>query len=145
VLGASGNFQRVITDISYYKKLAPPVILALNEHTQLCWGDVPFNQLSLVGGSKGMRGYYLGYYRDDYLTYFQAEARIHLFWRFGLDAFGAVGLLGNSKVFPESNSPIFAEGLGLRYNYDFRQHVNLRFDVGYGSGVEFYLTIQEGF
>ncbi|HXB11660.1 MAG TPA: BamA/TamA family outer membrane protein [Bacteroidia bacterium] len=145
LLGASGNFQRVITDVSYYTKLAKPLILALNEHTQLCWGDVPFNQLSLVGGSKGMRGYYLGYYRDDYLTYFQAEARLHLFWRIGLDAFGEVGLLGNNKVFPESNSPIFAEGLGLRYNYDYRQHVNVRLDVGYGTSIEFYLTIQEGF
>jgi outer membrane protein assembly factor BamA len=143
--GASSNYSKVITDVSYYRRLSNPIVLALNEHTQFTWGDVPFNQLALVGGSKQMRGYYTGYYRDDILTYFQAEARIHLIGRFGFDAFGSVGLLGNYNIFPESNSPIFAEGIGLRYDYEKKEHVNLRLDVGYGTTVEFYLTILEGF
>jgi outer membrane protein assembly factor BamA len=143
--GATANYGKIITDVSYYHKLGKPLVLALNEHTQLTWGNVPFNQMALVGGSKFERGYYLGYYRDDVLTYFQAETRIHLFWRLGFDAFGSVGLLGNYNTFPEANSPIFAEGIGLRYNYDVRQHVNVRLDVGYGHSIEFYFEIQEAF
>ncbi len=144
-IGASCNYGKIITDVSFYHQLAKPFILALNEHTQLTWGNVPFDQMALVGGSKFERGYYIGYYRDDVLTYFQAEARIHMFWRLGFDAFGSIGLLGNYSVFPESNSPIFAEGIGLRYNCDIRQHVNLRLDVGYGQDIEFYFEIQEAF
>ena len=143
--GANYTYSKVLTDVSYYTKLARPLVLALNEHTQFTWGNVPFDQMALVGGSKQMRGYYLGYYRDDVLTYFQAEARMHVIGRFGLNVFGSVGLLGNYNTFPESNSPIFAEGLGIRYNYDVRQHVNVRLDVGYGHSVELYLTIQEAF
>lgn len=147
IFGANYDYDKVITDFNFYTKVAKPVVLAFNEHTQFCWGNVPFDQLSMVGGSRPMqlRGYYYGYYRDDILTYLQAEARIHLFWRFGFDVFGSVGLLGNYNVFPESNSPFFAEGVGLRYNYDVKQHVNIRLDAGYGDGVEFYLTIQEAF
>ncbi len=144
ILGASSNFGRVITDINYYHQLCDPVVLAVNEHTQLSWGNVPFNQLALVGGTKQMRGYYTGYYRDDAFTYLQAEARIHLIGRVSLAAFGSAGLLGNYTVFPEMN-PIFAEGLGLRYNYATHTHVNVRLDIAYGTSVEFYLTIQEAF
>jgi len=144
-IGASCTYSKVMTDISYYLKPAKPLVLALNEHTQFTLGNVPFNQMALVGGSRQMRGYYLGYYRDDVLTYFQAEARMHIIGRFGLNVFGSVGLLGNYNTFPESNSPIFAEGIGIRYNYDVRQHVNVRLDVGYGNSVELYLTIQEAF
>lgn len=144
-LGATSTYGKIIADISWYKKISKPVVLAFNEHTQLTWGDIPFNQMALVGGRFAMRGFYTGYYRDNDLTLLQAEARIHLFGRFGFDAFGAVALLGNPNVFPESNSPIFAEGLGLRYNYDVRQHVNVRLDVGYGHSPELYLTIQEAF
>jgi outer membrane protein assembly factor BamA len=144
-IGATSNYSKIMTDISWYHKLAKPLVLAINEHTQLTWGNVPFNQLALVGGTKQMRGYYVGYYRDDIFTFLQAEARIHLKGRFGLDAWGSVGYFGNYNIFPEAPGSIFAEGVGVRYNYEKKRHINLRLDVGYGHTPEFYLTIQEAF
>ena len=108
-------------------------------------GNVPFTQMALVGGSKQMRGYYTGYYRDDNLTYLQAEFRVHLIGRFAAVAFGSAGLLGNWHTFPEYPVPICAVGIGLRYNYNVKHHINVRGDVGYGRTVEYYFTIQEAF
>ncbi|HWY98674.1 MAG TPA: BamA/TamA family outer membrane protein, partial [Bacteroidia bacterium] len=117
-LGSTYSFNKIVSDISWYKSLSQRTVLAINEHTQLTWGNIPFNQLALVGGTKQIRGYYAGYYRDDDLTFLQAELRMHLKGRFAVVAFGSASLLGNAHVFPESPAPIFAEGIGLRYNYN---------------------------
>lgn len=143
--GSNFSYDKVATTVSWYHQLAKPVVLALNQCNQFAWGNVPFDQMSLIGGTKQIRGYYMGYYRDDALSYLQAEARIHLIGRLGFAAFGTLAYYGNYNTFPETPSPVFAEGVGLRYNYVKKQHINLRFDVGYGVTFEYYLTIQEAF
>ncbi len=144
-LGSTYSFNKIVNDISWYKSLSQRMVLAVNEHTQITWGNIPFNQLALVGGTKQIRGYYAGYYRDDDLTFLQAELRMHLKGRFAIVAFGSAALLGNAHVFPETPAPIMAEGIGLRYNYNVKHHINVRGDIGYGNTVEYYLTIQEAF
>ena len=47
--------------------------------------------------------------------------------------------------FPNHQALFAAEGVGLRYNYNVKHHINLRGDVGYGKSVEYYFTIQEAF
>lgn len=144
-MGSTLNFERVVTDVSWYHELARPVVLALTQHNQFDWGDAPFNQLAQVGGTKQIRGYYMGYYRDDALSYVQGETRINLIGRVGFVAFGTMAFYGNYHTFPETPSPVFAEGIGLRYNYEKKEHINVRLDIGYGNTVEYYLTIQEAF
>ncbi|HTB07345.1 MAG TPA: BamA/TamA family outer membrane protein [Bacteroidia bacterium] len=144
-LGSTFTYNKIQSDISCYNTLSDRLVLGLNEHTQLTWGDVPFNQLALVGGTKQIRGYYTGYYRDDDLTFLQAEFRYHLKGRVSLVAFGSAALLGNAQVFPEKPVPICAEGVGIRYNYNVKRHINVRGDIGYGTTVEYYLTVQEAF
>lgn len=144
-LGATYSYQKFTGSIAWYKSLSAGTILALNEFTQIMSGTIPFNQMALVGGTKQIRGYYAGYYRDDDLTYAQAELRVHLIGRFGAVAFASEALFGNAHVFPESPGFIPAEGVGLRYNYNVKHHINLRGDVGYGKSVEYYFTIQEAF
>lgn len=144
-LGSSMGFTRVLTDVSWYHRLSDPLVLAITQHNHFSWGDVPFDQLALIGGTRQIRGYYMGYYRDDDLSYLQAETRLHLIGRIGFDAFATMAFFGNSNTFPESPSPVFAEGVGLRYNYEKKEHINLRFDVGYGASIEYYLTIEEAF
>ncbi len=143
--GANFSYNKVVTDISWYHQLADPVVLAVTQHNQFTWGDVPFNQLALVGGTRQIRGYYMGYYRDDVLSYLQAETRVHLIGRFGFDAFGTTAFLGNYHTFPETPKPIYAGGVGIRYNYIRSRHINVRADIGFGVTSEYYLTIQEAF
>ena len=144
-LGATQKYGKAITDVSWYHSLTKSTILALTQHNQVSWGDVPFNQLALIGGTRQIRGYYMGYYRDNVLSYFQGEARVHLFDRVGGVVFGTISAYGNFHTFPENPVPIFAEGVGLRYNYVKKQHINLRADIAFGVSPEYYLTIQESF
>lgn len=144
-LGSNFLYDKITTTASWYHRLAAPVVLALNQCNQFTWGNVPFDQMGLLGGTKQIRGYYMGYYRDDILTYLQAEARVHLIGRVSAVAFGTMAFYGNYNLFPETPAPVFAEGIGLRYNYERKEHINVRFDVGYGVTVEYYLTIEEAF
>lgn len=144
-LGSTYSFNKIQADVSWYKRLSGRMVLATNEHTQITWGNVPFTQLALVGGSRQMRGYYTGYYRDDDLTLLQTEVRFHLKGRVSLVAFGSAALMGNTHVFPEYPVPICAEGVGVRYNYNVKRHINVRGDIGYGNSIEYYLTVMEAF
>lgn len=143
--GSTYSFDKVVTDASWYHQICNPVVLALTQHNQFTWGDVPFNQMALVGGTRQIRGYYMGYYRDDILSYLQAETRVHVIGRFGFDAFGTMAFLGNYHTFPETPHPIYASGIGIRYNYIRSRHINVRADIGFGVTSEYYLTIQEAF
>jgi outer membrane protein assembly factor BamA len=143
--GSTNTFNKLTTEFSWYKQLSPSFILAMNQRNQFTYGDVPFNQLALIGGSKQMRGYYYGYYRDKFMTMLQAESRIHIHGHWGVAVFAASALIGNPTIFPDANGPIFAEGVGLRYNANTKQHINIRGDIGYGKSVEYYLSVEEAF
>jgi len=145
LFGSTALFKKITTDFSWYKKITPTVILAINQRNQFTYGNAPFDQLALIGGSRQMRGYYYGYYRDKFMTLLQAEARIHLYGVWGLAVFGASALIGHPGVFPESPGLILAEGAGLRYNANKRQHINVRGDIGYGRSLEYYLSVEEAF
>lgn len=145
VFGSNFTYDKVVTTTSWYHQISAPVVLALNQYNQFTWGNVPFDQMALLGGTKQIRGYYMGYYRDDILNFLQAEARVHLIGRVSGVAFGTMAFFGNYNTYPETPNPVFAEGVGLRYNYEKKEHINVRFDVGYGVTVEYYLTIEEAF
>jgi outer membrane protein assembly factor BamA len=145
IFGSTLNFQKITTDFSWYKKISRSFILAVNQRNQFTFGDVPFDQMGLVGGSKQMRGYYYGYYRDKFLTLLQAEARVHIHGPWGFAVFGASALIGHPGMFPDAPGLILAEGVGLRYNANRKQHINIRGDVGYGNTVEYYLSVEEAF
>jgi outer membrane protein assembly factor BamA len=91
--GSAFNFHYVTFDSRLYRPLGKQV-LALQLAGNFTTGDVPFNQLALIGGETIMRGYYLGRYRDRSYLATQAEYRWLPFpfsRRFGGVVFGAVG------------------------------------------------------
>jgi hypothetical protein len=108
--------------------------------------EVPFNQLSLLGGDKLMRGYYRGRYRDKVLYAAQVEYRWQFYKRFGMVVFGGLG-----DVSPEFTSFDFSEvkpsyGLGLRYMILPKRRVNIRLDFGFGKQTQgIYINITEAF
>jgi hypothetical protein len=62
-------------DSRYFIPTTKNQVLALQVVGQFSQGEVPFNQLSLMGGETIMRGYYLGRYRDKNYVAAQAEYR----------------------------------------------------------------------
>lgn len=129
-------------DGRYFIPTSKNQVLAFQVVGQFSIGQVPFNQLSLMGGETIMRGYYLGRYRDKNYLAAQAEYRFLPFGfskRLGGAVFGAVGAVSGS--FPTDNYK-WSAGAGLRYLLFPKKDIFTRIDVGVnpdGYGVYFYI------
>ncbi len=129
-------------DGRYFHAVRKNQVLALQVVGQFSSGDVPFNQLSLMGGEMIMRGHYLGKYRDKQYVAAQAEYRFLPFGfskRLGGAVFASVGAVSSS--FPTQNYKI-AGGAGLRYLLFPKKDIFTRIDVGFekeGYGIYFFI------
>lgn len=145
-LGGNVRFDRYTADVSSYHPLSKHAILALNYFVSFTSGIAPFNAMSLLGGTKRMRGYYEGRFRDQNAALVQSEVRFDIFRRLGGAVFGAVGILGDAESILRPNDPKAAYGAGLRFTINRRDHLNIRADYGFGrQSSGFYLTIGEAF
>lgn len=145
-LGSDFNFSKLYLDASTYIRTFGQQTLAFNLYTEFTAGDPPFNQLSLMGSRRRMRGYYEGRYRDQHYITFQGEYRMPLFWRLGIVLFGGYGAVAND--FAEFSEPVWRHtvGAGLRVMIDKKERINIRVDAGFGQNTSaYYFTIGEAF
>ena len=108
-------------------------------------GDAPFFLLSTFGGSKDLRGYPSGRYRDRMMYAVQSEYR----WQFN-DRWVFTGFAGFGEVadtfgdFGDDFLP--AAGVGARFVLSKKHRVGLALDVATGKdGTEFYFGVGEAF
>lgn len=147
-LGSTYGFNTFTVDLRKYISVFSNHVLAFQSLLKVQGGDVPFLHLARMGGQYTMRGYYDGRFRDKNLLVFQADYRVPLFWRFGVVAFAGAG-----KVAPKFNrltkdlgDMITSYGFGIRFLFDRKENIWLRFDVAFGEGVSgFYFSIFEAF
>jgi len=144
-LGSDYEYTAWTADLRGYVPIGPHVIagqallLAVD-------GTAPFDRLPQLGGDWLIRGYYEGRYRDDVLAALQAEARIHV-WR----RFGAVLFLGAGQVAPRLGGLEFgafhpSAGLGVRYQLSKQQKLNIRVDFAVADGsTGLYFNLGEAF
>lgn len=78
-------------------------------------GDVPFEEMGMVGGEIIMRGYFEGRYRDKNSIQAQMEYRRLISGRFAAVAFGAVGNVMPRLRDLKTDSTKWTLGAGLRY------------------------------
>lgn len=148
VFGADRNFVRLYLDVANYFSLSKRLVVATNYVASAVMGDdIPFSQLSAMGGAKKMRGVYENFFRDKNTLLTQAELRWEV-WKFiGLTGFGSLGFMGNDQDLLRLGKPKYTYGLGLRLTAQKKNHLNIRLDYGmspYGPG-NFYATIGEAF
>jgi hypothetical protein len=124
-------------------------VLAWQVKGQFMNGDVPFQQMALLGGEKLMRGYYLGRFRDNNVIAAQAEYRILPFRfskRLGAAVFASAGAVAPSVGEFHFRNVQVAGGLGLRYLLFPKKDIYLRFDVGFTrEGMNLYVANGEAF
>lgn len=126
-------------------------VLAVQAIGQFNSGDVPFNQLALMGGEMMMRGYYLGRYRDRNIIAAQAEFRMlplpfHFTKRWGVAAFISAGTVFNNWDNLQLNHLVVAGGGGIRFLLFPKKDIYTRADVAFtreGPGV--YIFVGESF
>lgn len=145
-LGSKSDFWRSELDVRYFIDLCKENVLAFNGLLTFSDGEVPFEKLSLLGGSQICRGIFEGRYRDKNLYSGQVEYRFPIYWRFAGAAFCAVGdVAPKISEFDITNMKL-AYGLGLRFIALKKEHVAIRLDVANSvQGLEFYLNIKEAF
>ena len=144
--GSTNNLSTLFLDNRAFFKTAKKNVLGLQMIGQFSQGEVPFNQLSMIGGEMIMRGYYLGKYRDNNLLAFQAEHRWLPFpfsKRLGGAAFAGVASVSSSLNF---NKAFWTAGGGLRYLIFPKRDIFTRLDFGINpDGFGVYLFIGEAF
>lgn len=147
-LGSDFNFSRISLDATTYYTNKYNHTLATNLFTSFNFGDVPFNEMALIGGTKRMRGFFEGRYRDNHVWMLQSEYRFPPFWwRLGAVAFGSIGSVAADIPDFFSNQIHYSGGLGLRILLSKREKINIRIDYGInekGQGFP-YLTVTEAF
>ena len=144
--GSQFNYRRLSADAAHYWSLGKKGVFALNAVGVFSFGDVPFHQMPVIGGTKRLRGYFEGKYRDNHLVLVQGEYRQPLFWRLGAVAFAGLGMVGQDFEALAIQNTRHHFGAGLRLMLDKAQKINIRADYGWGyRSSGFYLTFGEAF
>lgn len=144
--GGRFDYYSLDADVRKFLAVSKNMVVALQALAQLKAGDVPFLQLSYLGGSNIMRGYYSGRYRDKNLIAAQAEIRRQLNRKWGVVLFGGLGEVMSSTNHFSVRGLHTSFGGGFRRRISKTEKVNLRMDVGFVNGKsDFYVNITEAF
>jgi outer membrane protein assembly factor BamA len=146
VIASRYNFAKFTLDLRKFFPLWYSHVLALQVYYTFVEGEAPFEMLPMVGGKSLLRGYFEGRYRDNNMMIYQAEYRMHLFWRIGLVVFGGAGEVAHTMKDFGDNYWRYSAGSGLRYVISKQEKLYLRFDVAWSPQmVGFYATVLEAF
>ncbi len=146
------EYQLITLDNRLFKKVGDNDVLAAQVYGEFNFGgEVPFNQLSYMGGESLMRGYFKGRYRDRNQIAAQVEYRF-LPLKLGFtDRLGATIFTGIGEVFNQwdelqLNNVKWSAGAGARFLIFQQKDVYLRFDYAFTrDDSNFYISIGEAF
>lgn len=146
-LGSEYVYSRYLIDAATYRRITKTSILAVNAIADINVGEPPFFLMAAMGGTKRMRGFYEGRFRDKQLVLLQTEWRQKIWKRFGAVAFVGAGIVSDKLNHFGIANTRFTYGAGIRFTLDKKELINIRLDYGRGSlnSSGFYLTIGEAF
>lgn len=143
-LGTDRYFSSINFSGRTYHSVWENGLIAFDLNAEFNYGDTPWTLLSRIGGSRQMRGYYIGQYRDRSQLNTQLELRQKVYRRHGM-----VAWVGAGNAFAKLPKFEWAHTLptyGLGYRWEFKSRVNVRLDYGFGKGQSgFYFNIYEAF
>ena len=149
--GSTFNFTSILSDTRFFKPIGKNNVLATQLLGQFNFGNVPFNQLALLGGESMMRGYYYGRYRDNHQVAAQVEYRfLPLPFNF-TNRIGAAVFAGTASVFNQVDKLglsnfVASGGAGLRFLLFPKKDIWIRTDLAFTEeGPGFYIFIGESF
>lgn len=148
---SSFGFNTVILDTRIHRPVGKHNVWATQLFGQFNGGDVPFNQLALMGGESLMRGYYTGRYRDKNQIAAQTEFRflplpLGFSKRIGLAVFGSVATVADKPRNINLKNLVWAGGAGLRFLIFQKKDIYTRIDFAFTSEkTGFYVLVGEAF
>lgn len=146
VLGSTFSFFVLNGLYQHHWPIKKKQSLNLQTKLRLSYGEVPFLDLSVVGGDDMLRGYPKYRYRDNHFMGTQLEYRFPLFWRLGMVAFAGVGDVFKAVSDVRMSTLKYSVGSGLRVAVNPAERLNIRFDYAVGKeGGYFYFSVAESF
>lgn len=141
------DFGIIRTDARIYRQIGRENVWASKLEYQQILGSAPFREMAMMGGSKGMRGYFLGRYREQSLFELHTEYRFAI-WKMVRGAvFTGIGQLGEHpgdyfKSYWKGNY-----GAGLRLLANKKERITVRLDYGRTLTGQsgFYIEFNEAF
>ncbi len=144
-VGSDFDAQIFKLSANHYRPIGDTDVFATRAVFRTSSGNAPFFLLSTFGGSKDLRGYPSGRYRDRMMYALQGEYRWHVNDRWIVTGFAGFGEVAeNVSDFGSDFLP--AAGAGLRYVLSQKHRIGLSADIGVGKdGAEFYFGVGEAF
>lgn len=145
------GFNSTLLDARFYHSIGKRNVFAAQVLGQFNGGNVPFNQLALMGGESMMRGYYTGRYRDKNQVAAQAEFRflpipLGFSNRIGAAVFGSVATVSERVGDLNLKNIIWSGGAGLRFLLFKKKDIYTRLDYAFNAEKSgFYVLIGEAF
>lgn len=145
------TFTNLISDTRIYRPISTNNVIAAQLLGQFNFGDVPFNQMALLGGESIMRGYYFGRFRANHQIASQVEYRflplkLGFTDRIGAAVFGGAGTVFNNFEGFSINNFVWSGGAGLRFLLFPKKDIYTRFDIAFtNEGRGIYIFIGEAF
>ena len=145
-LGGDNDYNIYELDIRTYHQIAREGnTLALKLYGRVGTGDIPYEELTRLGGTNALRGYIDGQYRDRSGVYLLSEWR-HMFLKSDqtLSKHGIAAWLGSGSIADDLSAvEEWIPNLGIGYRFEVQPRMNLRIDFGIGresSGLYFNFT-----
>lgn len=145
-LGGSFTFFSANATYQHHWPIKRTQALGLQTKVRLCYGDVPFLDMSVAGGDDILRGYPKNRFRDNHFMGTQLEYRTPLIWRLGMVAFAGIGDVFTSISDVRASTLKYSVGTGIRFAVNPAERLNIRVDYALGrEGGYFYFSVAESF
>lgn len=151
IWGSTFGFSSLVSDTRIYHPVNVRNVLAAQLLSQMNFGEVPFNQMALMGGESIMRGYYLGRFRDENQLATQIEYRflplpLGFSNRWGAAIFAGTGTVYDHFKNISFDDVVWSAGGGIRFLLFPKKDIFTRLDVAFTKeGPGFYIFIGEAF
>ncbi len=143
-LGNKMAFSYTSLEACHYREVWKGGVVAASVGGTFNYGNVPWTMLATFGGSKAVRGYYEGRYRDKVEVEAIVELRQHVWRRNGVVAWGGAASVAPSVARLSGKAILPCGGVG--YRWEFKKRTNIRLDFGIGRGeTSFIFNINEAF
>ena len=144
-MGNDYAFSTTAFRFDAYQRLGKGTVLAEDIGANLNFGNPSWGMMAELGGTRSMRGYYEGRYRDKHSLEATVELRQHVWKRNGI-----VVWVGAGTIFPKFSalrSKQILPNAGVGYRWEFKKNVNVRLDYGFGKSGQsgFLFNINEAF
>jgi|GEM_PF-2830979 outer membrane protein assembly factor BamA len=131
-------------DYRAFKEIYKHHVIGFQLMLELNCGEVPFQKLASLGDSRLMRGLLDGRYIDKNKFAAQLEYRYPIYKKFDGIVFASLGEVYNQDFDIDELKESY--GLGVRYNLDQEEGINLRLDMAFGDDdTKVYVTLGEAF